>query len=460
MSRTCSSFQPACSPASHMRRNPRARDLGIPFDGTPGPLNAITDVAGVTVGHITLIEDLAGRPQGAHRRHRDPAARARQPRRSPVFAGWFALNGNGEMTGTAWIEESGYARGPGDAHQHPQRRRGARRGDRLAGRARAAPDASGYCWSLPVVAETWDGHLNDINGFHVKPAARLRALDDAQRRAGGRGQRRRRHRHDLLRVQVRHRHGLAARRCVGRRATRSACWCRPTTACATRCASPACRSASTCATTGSTRERDPARRRDGSIIIVVATDAPLLPHQLKRIARRAALGPRRAWAAVAGNGSGDIFLAFSTANAGARRRTAAPQSHVARQRPDRSAVRRDRAGHRGGDRQRHGRRPRHAGRPSGHYAKALPHARTGAAARRVRPPASRLQRLVERVRSSATASSTSASLTDSGGMKRTVLDAAGQQQQAVVVGARDDVVAQLARRRAGRRRSRSAPCRS
>ena len=151
-------------------RKPRARDLGIPFEGTPGPHNAITDVCGVEVGHKTLIEG-----EGKLELGKGPVrtgVTAILPRgkgsSEPVFAGVFALNGNGEMTGSHWVEESGYLEGPlmltnthsvgvvrdaVIAHQVKQRSVG--------------PSAS--LWSLPLVAETWDGFLNDINGFHVKP---------------------------------------------------------------------------------------------------------------------------------------------------------------------------------------------------------------------------------------------------------------------------------------------------
>ena len=254
----------------------------------PGPLNAITDVAGVTVGQVTLIEDLRRRPQGAHRRHGDPAARARHVRHAVVRRLVRAQRQRrDDRHGVA--RRIGHLEGPvmlTNTHSV-----GVVRDAVIAWRVRAGgADASGYWWSLPVVAETWDGDLNDINGFHVQPEHVDRALDTAQRRPGRRGQRRRRHRHDLPRVQGRHRHGVAPRHRRRQAPTRSACSCRPTTACATRCASPACRSASTCATTASTARPTRAAGDTGSIIIVVATDAPLLPHQLKRIARRAALG--------------------------------------------------------------------------------------------------------------------------------------------------------------------------
>ena len=157
---------------------PRARDLGVPFEGTPGAGNAITDVAGVTVGQVTLIEDLAD----GHKVRTGVTAilpRGRDSFDTSVFGGWFALNGNGEMTGTTWITESGQLEGPvmlTNTHSV-----GVVRDAVIAERVKAGgADASGYWWSLPVVAETWDGHLNDINGFHVKPGHAAQALRDAR----------------------------------------------------------------------------------------------------------------------------------------------------------------------------------------------------------------------------------------------------------------------------------------
>lgn len=288
----------------------RARDLGIPFDGVTGPLNAITDVAGVTVGQVSIIEDL---PDNRAARTGVTAVlpRGAASAESPVFAGWFALNGNGEMTGTTWIEESGFLEGPvmitnthsvGAVHQATIEWRV------KSGKA----DASGYWWSLPVVAETWDGHLNDINGFHVKAV----------------------HAHDALRAAS---GGPVAEGNVGG-GTGMICH---EFKCGTGTASRIVTTAEGDYTVGvlvqanyGLREnlriagvpvgqhltadkayasQNPPRLETGSIIIVVATDAPLLPHQLKRIAKRAALGVARV-GSMAGNGSGDIFIAFSTAN--------------------------------------------------------------------------------------------------------------------------------------------------
>jgi D-aminopeptidase len=293
-------------PAGPAVKKPRARDLGIPFDGRPGPLNAITDVAGVEVGHTTLISGegklIVG--EGPVRTGVTAILPRGKESTEPVFAGWFSLNGNGEMTGTTWVEESGFLEGPvmiTNTHSV-----GLVRDAVIAHRVKRAKDApGGVWWSLPVVAETWDGYLNDINGFHVKERHVFEALDGARpgpvpegsvgggtgmichefkggigtssRRVGDRAG------GYTVGVLVQANHGLRGHlRIVGVPVGQEI-------------------------TEGSRR-----RREAGSIIIVVATDAPLLPHQLKRLARRASLGLARV-GSVSGNGSGDIFLAFSTA---------------------------------------------------------------------------------------------------------------------------------------------------
>ena len=285
---------------------PRARDLGIPFEGTPGPLNAITDVRGVEVGHTTLIagEGKLEVGKGPVRTGVTAVLPRGKGSNAPAFAGWFSLNGNGEMTGTTWIEESGLLEGPvmiTNTHSV-----GTVRDAVIAYRVRrGAPDPSGYWWSLPVVAETWDGYLNDVNGFHVTPAHVVAALDGARSGPvpegnvgggtgmicyefkGGIGTSSRalgsRHGGYVVGVLVQANHGRREQlRIAGVPVGREV------------------------------PEGGLARREAGSIIIVVATDAPLLPHQLKRLARRAALGLART-GSVSGDGSGDIFLAFSTA---------------------------------------------------------------------------------------------------------------------------------------------------
>jgi D-aminopeptidase len=301
---------------------PRARDLGVPFDGTPGPFNAITDVAGVTVGQVTLIEDLA---DGRKVRTGVTAVlpRGRGSFDTSVYGGWFALNGNGEMTGTAWIEESGQVEGPivlTNTHSV-----GVVRDAVIAWRVRAGgADASGYWWSLPVVAETWDGHLNDINGFHVRPEHVDRALDTAATGpvaegnvGGGTG---------MVCHEFKCGIGTASRRLAVAGADHTVgvlvqanYGVRDTLSNAGVPVGQHLRNDRIY--TGS----DPDAGDTGSIIIVVGTDAPLLPHQLKRVARRAALGLGR-MGSYAGNGSGDIFIAFSTANAGALRGAPLAQS--------------------------------------------------------------------------------------------------------------------------------------
>jgi D-aminopeptidase len=295
---------------------PRARDLGVPFEGTPGPLNAITDVVGVTVGQVTLIEDLA---EGRKVR---TGVTAIVPRGistfdTAVYGGWFAMNGNGEMTGTPWVEESGQIDSPiALTNTHSV---GVVRDAMIAWRVRAGEktDASGYWWSLPVIAETWDGELNDINGFHVRAEHLDRALNTAttgpvaEGNVGGGtgmicyefkcgiGTASRRipmaDQNYTLGVLVQANYGLRdmlriAGVPVGQHIRNDRVY----------------------------SEDQPSAAETGSIIVVIGTDAPLLPHQLKRIARRAALGLGR-MGSIAGNGSGDIFIAFSTANADALR---------------------------------------------------------------------------------------------------------------------------------------------
>jgi len=297
----------ACSVA--IADGPRARELGVPFDGTPGALDAITDVAGVTVGQVTLIEDL---PDGRKVRTGVTAVlpRGRQSLETPVYGAWFPLNGNGEMTGSAWLEESGQLEGPvmlTNTHSV-----GVVRDAVIAWRIRAGgPDASGYWWSLPVVAETWDGDLNDINGFHVRPEHAWQALDQAKGGqvaegsvGGGTG---------MSCHEFKCGIGTASRSTtVGDRKymlgalVQANYGTRETLRIAgvpVGQAIPVGDSGSATAAHGDT----------GSIIVVLATDAPLLPTQLKRVAKRAALALGR-MGSFAGNGSGDIFIAFSTAN--------------------------------------------------------------------------------------------------------------------------------------------------
>jgi L-aminopeptidase/D-esterase-like protein len=294
----------------------RARALGIPFDGTPGALNAITDVAGVEVGYSTLISGEGKLEVGKGPVRTGVTAvlpRGKNAVEDPVFAGYFSLNGNGEMTGTAWIEESGFLEGPimiTNTHSV-----GVVRDATIAWRiAHGGPDAAGFAWSLPVVAETWDGYLNDANGFHVKAEHVAHALDLAAGGqiaegsvGGGTG---------MISYEFKGGMGTASRIVAMKKAGPSV----PTyTVGALVQANCGRRQQLTIAGVPVGKEipeNAMFSKEAGSIIIVIATDAPLLPHQLKRLARRASMGLART-GSVSGNGSGDLFLAFSTANSGA-----------------------------------------------------------------------------------------------------------------------------------------------
>ncbi len=293
----------------------RARALGVPFDGTPGKFNAITDVAGVEVGYTTLVRG-EGKLEVGHGPVRTGVTaivpRGHASLNDPVYAGTFSLNGNGEMTGTAWVEESGFLEGPvviTNTHSV-----GVARDAVIAWRlAHGAADKTGYWWSLPVVAETWDGWLNDINGFHVKAEDVARALDEAHGGAieegsvgGGTG---------MICYEFKGGTGTASRVIP---VTDSGDAGHTYTIGALVQANCGRRSQLMIAGVPVGKEIPGSvyPKESGSIIIVIATDAPLLPGQLKRLARRASLGLART-GSVSGNGSGDLFLAFSTANPGA-----------------------------------------------------------------------------------------------------------------------------------------------
>lgn len=296
----------------------RARDLGVPFEGQPGPLNAITDVEGVKVGHVTLI---AG--EGRLEVGKGPvrtgvtAVLPRGKTGAPVFAGWYSLNGNGEMTGTTWVEESGFLEGPvmlTNTHSV-----GVVRDAVVAWvleQRRSNPAAADVFWSLPVVAETYDGGLNDVNGFHVKPAHVFAALKKTATGPvaegnvgggtgmvchdfkGGIGAASRKLSDEAGGYTV----GVLVQTNYGDRRN------------LTIAGVPVGREIpDLMPVSGRARPQEPA---GNSIIVVIATDAPLLPHQLKRLARRAPLGIARV-GGMGANGSGDIFIAFSTANPGA-----------------------------------------------------------------------------------------------------------------------------------------------
>lgn len=296
---------------------PRARDLGVPFDGTPGFLNAITDVAGVTVGHTTLISGEGKLEVGKGPVRTGVTAvfpRGRDVDDTGVFAGWWSLNGNGEMTGTTWVEESGFLTGPvmiTNTHSVGVVRDAVIQWN--VAHRKVGPDDD--WWSLPVVAETWDGWLNDINGFHVKPEHAFQAMETAH---GGR----------VEEGAVGGGTGMICNGFKGGIGTSSRKLALKdggyTVGVLVQC-NFGSRENLRVAGIPVGREipgEDPyafvpgdmAER--GSIIVVVATDAPLLPHQLKRLARRVSLGLGRD-GSISGNGSGDIFIAFSTANPGA-----------------------------------------------------------------------------------------------------------------------------------------------
>ncbi|MGH8185786.1 MAG: P1 family peptidase, partial [Steroidobacteraceae bacterium] len=292
----------ALAPAAAAADKPRARALGIPFDGKPGAGNAITDVTAVTVGYSTVI---AGSGKNAVRSGVTAILpRGRESVEAPVFAGVFSLNGNGEMTGTHWIEESGFLEGPvliTGTHSV-----GVVRDAVIAWRVKQRkPDATGYWWSLPVIAETWDGELSDANGFHIRPEHAFAALESAasgpiaEGNVGG-GTAMTCHefkcgtgtssrvveidgKRYLLGTLVQANYGVRSElRIAG-------------------------------VPVGKFMPVEKKESQDqGSIIVVIATDAPLLPQQLKRLARRASLGLARN-GSYSGDGSGDIFIAFSTA---------------------------------------------------------------------------------------------------------------------------------------------------
>ncbi|HZV86292.1 MAG TPA: P1 family peptidase [Candidatus Binatus sp.] len=295
----------------------RARDLGVPFDGAPGPLNAITDVSGVTVGHTTLISGEGKLQIGKGPVRTGVTAilpRGKDTMSNPVFAGWWSLNGNGEMTGTTWVEESGFLEGPvmiTNTHSV-----GVVRDAVIQWRVNhGQPDPTGYWWSLPVVAETWDGWLNDINGFHVKAEDAFHAIDSAHGGpveegsvGGGTG---------MICNEFKGGIGTSSRKFEIKGASYTVgvlVQCNYGVRPNLRIAGvPVGREIPENAAYSSASFGEVDR---GSIIVVVATDVPLVSHQLKRLARRVSLGLGRN-GSISGNGSGDIFIAFSIANSGA-----------------------------------------------------------------------------------------------------------------------------------------------
>ena len=295
---------------------PRARDLGVPFDGNPGPLNAITDIAGIEVGHATIIEGSGELVRGKGPVRTGVTAVIPRGKRNmdAVFAAWFSQNGNGEMTGTTWVEESGQMWGPvmiTNTHSvgivHDAVIEWGVTGDQFESQI----DSDNW-WGLPVVGETWDGWLNDLNGFHVKKEHAFQALDSA---TGG----------PVTEGSVGGGTGMICYEFKGGIGTSSRVVKfgedEYTLAVLVQ-ANFGWRSQLLVAGVPVGREipDDPAysassklgiERDMGSIIAIVATDAPVLPHQLKRIARRVSMGVART-GGIASDSSGDIFLAFST----------------------------------------------------------------------------------------------------------------------------------------------------
>ena len=290
------------------KSKPRARDLGIPFEGTPTKYNAITDVDGIEVGYSTIIEGESARTGVTiiHPRGKD--------NHDPVYAAWFPFNGNGEMTGTAWVEEGGFLEGPiGITNTHSV---GVVRDTIIQWQVER--NAMFQPWMCPLVTETADGWLNNMNAFYIKPDHVKEALENAGSGSiaegavgggtgmicyefkGGSGTSSRKLPEKLggwtvgafVQTNFGRRYQLTVAGVpVGKHLKEHAVW---------------------------TDGKSPFMQDIGSLIVVIATDAPLLPHQLKRLAKRASLGMART-GALGGNGSGDIFMAFSTANPNAAR---------------------------------------------------------------------------------------------------------------------------------------------
>ena len=300
-------------------QKPRARDIGIPFDGTPGKFNAITDVAGVEVGYSTIISG-----SGKNIRGKGPvrtgvtAILPRGRNNNPVYANWYTLNGNGEMTGTTWVTESGFLEGP--VMITNTNSVGTVRDAVLKWYVKTGWYKEDFWYTYPVVAETYDGFLNDIYGFHVKESNAFEALDSAKSGfikegnvGGGTG---------MMCLGFKGGTGSASRIVKLKDSTY-------TVGVLVQSNFGGKRNFSIAGVPVGRELRDTLNYEfkappsyqpgDGSIIVVVATDAPLLPHQLKRIAARVPIGVGK-MGGRGENGSGDIFIAFSTANPNAFKR--------------------------------------------------------------------------------------------------------------------------------------------
>ena len=302
-------------------QKPRARNIGIPFDGTTGKFNAITDVKGVEVGYSTIISG-----EGKNIRGKGPvrtgvtAILPRGRNNNPVYANWYTLNGNGEMTGTTWVTESGFLEGP--LMITNTNSVGVVRDAVLKWYVKKGWYKEYFWYTYPVVAETYDGFLNDIYGFHVNENNAFEALDSAKSGyikegnvGGGTG---------MMCLGFKGGSGTSSRVVTIKDSTYTVGVFVQANFGRKRnliiAGVPVGKELID--TLNNELKAPPSYRQegDGSIIVVVATDAPLLPHQLKRIAQRVSLGI----GIVGGqgtNGSGDIFIAFSTANPTAFQRT-------------------------------------------------------------------------------------------------------------------------------------------
>lgn len=298
------------TPSPHHLQTPagklRGRAIGLPLLGTPGALNALTDVAGVEVGHRTLVRGSGPLIVGEGPVRTGVTAihpRGRENPGRPVFAGVHSMNGNGEMTGFVWIEEAGRTELPivlTNTHSVGLARDAVVKWMVKTKARRMSP------WMLPVAAETYDGYLSDIDGFHVTDEDVFQALEDAR---GG----------PLEEGSVGGGTGMVCYEWKGGIGTSSRLVSLGQT--------PGVVGALVQANFGRREQCHiaglpigrwlkagaPGLPEQGSIIVVIGTDVPLMPHQLRRVAKRAALGVGRS-GAIAGHGSGDIFLAFSTGN--------------------------------------------------------------------------------------------------------------------------------------------------
>ena len=300
----------------------RARDLGIPLDGITGKYNSITDIEGIEVGHVTIIKGEGNLKVGdGPVRTGVTAILPRGKTYDPVFAAWYSLNGNGEMTGTTWVEESGFLEGPvmiTNTHSVGVVRDAVIEWQYKNKIFKTLYNIKDLFWALPVVAETYDGSLNDINGFHVKKEHALNALNNASSGmilegnvGGGTGM--------IC-------HGFKGG--IGTSSRKINVNGKEYTLGVLVQANYGSRNQLTIAGVPIGKEIQDLKpeitygeKREGlgSIIVIVATDAPFLPNQLKRIARRVPIGISKV-GGYGSNGSGDIFIAFSTANKDAANR--------------------------------------------------------------------------------------------------------------------------------------------